>query len=367
MRFLRRPLILGIITLLLAGSGLAVYLHDQTPGSNPLAPQVTSISQTQSGYGFSTSLVNMTADQLNTQLDALHATGATWVRFDLSWNEVQYNGPQSYNWARYDIATQAARAHGFKVLMIVDFVPPWAREKNCTYSEMCAPASSSAYGTFAGLVAKRYSSYGVQAYEIWNEPNIYNRFLPAANPGQYTDMLKHAYTAIKAADANAVVIAASCAPSETDASNRSPSDFVTQIYAAGAKGYFDAISMHPYTYPDTPDKSNRYDAWGQLSTTHTIMAAHGDGAKQIWITEFGAPTNGPNRAGDHVSEDLQATIATQGILDFRKFSWAGPLFWYDYQDSSTDTSSSENFYGLVRADGSFKPAYAAFVNAIKSL
>jgi exo-beta-1,3-glucanase (GH17 family) len=136
------------------------------------------------------------------------------------------------------------------------------------------------------------------------------------------------------------------------------------MYNAGAGGYFDAISAHPYTYPVTPAQSAPTDAWGQLVGMHNTMAAHGDGNKQIWITEFGAPTNGPNIAGDHVSEAVQAQIATEAVTLFRKWNWSGPFFWYDYQDDGTSTADSQNFFGLVRADGSFKPAYYAYKAAI---
>jgi hypothetical protein len=40
------------------------------------------------------------------------------------------------------------------------------------------------------------------------------------------------------------------------------------------------------------------------------------------------------------------------------------MFWYDYSDTGNDTSTNEDFFGLVRLDGSHKPAYDAFMQAI---
>jgi hypothetical protein len=290
----------------------------------------------------------------------MKAGGLTWVRFDVSWAQVQPQAGATYDWSAYDRVTQAATAHGFKVLMIVDLAPDWAAVHGCS-SQLCAPGDPIGYAKFAGAVASHFQSDGVRDFEIWNEPNTANRFAPSANPKLYVRMLKDSYAAIKRTNPAATVITGGTAPSGTDGSNYTPADWVRALYKDGAGGYFDAVAAHPYTAPSSPANSSPSDAWGQLSTVHDIMAAHGDGSKQIWITEFGAPTNGPDGA---VSEQQQATIAADAVRIWHGYSWAGPMFWYDYMDAGTDTSSSENFYGLVRADGSHKPGYDAFVQAI---
>jgi hypothetical protein len=317
-----------------------------------------------SGYGFATSLVGLSPTELNRKLDGIKATGATWVRFDLSWDAVQHASAASYNWAPTDAVAQAAAVRGLKVVMIVDFVPPWARPAGCTNSQMCGPADPAAYGRFAAVAAAHYRAYGVENWEIWNEPNISYRFHPAANPSLYVAMLKASYAAIKQADPNATVIAASTAPAATEHGDMRPDDFIQAMYDDGAAGSFDALSVHPYTYPETPAQSNPADAWGQMQSIRDMMVAHGDGAKKIWITEFGAPTAGPNEAGDHVSEAVQAQSVTEAISIFRSYTWSGPFFWYDYRDSGGSALNSENFYGLVRADGTFKPSYRAFEQAV---
>lgn len=315
-------------------------------------------------YGFSTSLDGLSESALNTKLAAMKATGATMVRFDVSWDTVQSAGPTSYDWTAYDRVFSAVQSHEMTPVAVIDFTPSWARMASCTDSKMCPPASAAAYGQFAADVASRYSSLGLHDFEIWNEPNISYRFHPAANVSLYVPMLKAAYTDIKHVEPSATVLTGGTAPSETDATNLAPADFIKALYADGAGGYFDAVAAHPYTYPNSP-ADNLPDAWGQMTTMHDVMTDHGDGNKQIWVTEFGAPTNGPNVAGDHVTEAKQAQILTDAIRVFKSYSWSGPFMWYDYQDSGTSTSDSENFYGLVRADGSHKPAYDAWVNAIR--
>ena len=68
---------------------------------------------------------------------------------------------------------------------------------------------------------------------------------------------------------------------------------------------------------------------------------------------------------NHVTEALQNLILTNAVTSYRSFgSWAGPMFWYSYKDLGTSPSTAENFFGLIRADGSTKPAYATFKNLL---
>lgn len=329
--------------------------HSNLLPPRPIPPQ---------GTGFATSLTDLSPAELGNRLDEIHATGATWVRQDLSWNTVQEDGPTVYKWQAYDRIVLAANARGLQTLFIINFTPTWARPGSCKDSEMCAPASTDAYARFAGAAVDHFKPLGVHSWEIWNEPNISFRYHPAASPDEYAQMLKKAYRAIIKLDASADVIAASTAPSASDSKNLAPADFLQALYDSGAQGYFTAVSAHPYTYPNTPANSGPLDAWGQLARMHEIMASQGDGDKQIWLTEFGAPTKGPaNRPNEFVTEAVQAQILTEAVAELKSQKWSGPFFWYDYKDSGNRVNSSENFFGLVRADGSRKPAFDAFKKA----
>ncbi len=92
----------------------------------------------------------------------------------------------------------------------------------------------------------------------------------------------------------------------------------------------------------------------------SIMAANGDGDKQIWATEFGAPTG---TAGQAVSEAAQAQLVGDAYARLKGWSWAGPAFWYSQRDQSTSLSSVEDNFGLIRFDWGNKPSYAAYQSA----
>ena len=81
----------------------------------------------------------------------------------------------------------------------------------------------------------------------------------------------------------------------------------------GAGPSLDAVAVHPYSYPALPrDPSTAsWNTYERLPLLHDVMADHGDGAKQIWLTEFGAPTGTATGA---VSLTTQATMARAGLL-----------------------------------------------------
>ncbi len=299
--------------------------------------------------------------QRNAYLAAAHDLGASWLRFDFTWNDIQRADAGHDDWARYDALVAAARKNGLHVLGMIGYAPAWARLPSCAGDPMCRPASASAYGTFAGQVARRYGPRGVHHWEIWNEPNTAGFFKPAADPGAYTHLLAAADRAIHAADPKAEVLTGGTAPASTGGGNYSPTDFLTGMFAAGAQGHFDILGHHPYCFAgsfDCPDTTAKWSAWSQMSATpvslRSLLADHGDRSTQIWATEFGAPTAGGSTA---VTEQHQSTMLADALRTFSGYSWAGPLFVYSLQDLGTNPADGQDWFGVLRADGSRKPAF----------
>jgi len=292
--------------------------------------------------------------------------GAKWIRIDINWAQIQEQGPTSYYWAQIDAAVEQAEADGMSVLGTIVYTPSWARPVGTPATNAPAPST---YATFAAAAAAHYSALGVHAFEIWNEPNITGTWTPAPSPAAYTAVLRAAYVAIKGVDPTATVLTGGLAPAATDGRDYTPVDFLAGIYANGGQGYFDAVGNHPYDWPAYPGDADTWSAWYQMYGTSTslrsLMIAHGDSAKLIWGTEFGAPTNGP--AGSFVTPAVQAAMITRAFQLWSTYSWAGPLFIYDARDQGTDTSTRENFFGLFNHDFSPKPSAAAYETAVAAL
>jgi hypothetical protein len=287
---------------------------------------------------------NWTAADLNRALDDMKAMGVKWLRHDQPW--IQSSATAGINWTS-DRVVDAALLRGITPVVILWQFPSWANKDPVKFGDFC------------GKAAAHFSAKGVHHFEIWNEPNLFI-FLNPVDVVLYTKCLKAAYPAIKAADPNSVVISAGLsAENETQSGVRMKAlDFLQAIYANGGKGYFDAVGFHPYGWPDLPSVQTTWNGWQMMASTspsiRSIMVANGDGAKKIWATECGAPSN-------VVGEDKQASFINEYYTLGAAYDFLGPIFVHSYRDtgplSSTD---SEDHYGLVRQDWSQKPAYAAY-------
>jgi polysaccharide biosynthesis protein PslG len=362
------------VGLLLVGTGASASWghrhHHPTPptttttttGPTPTTTTTTSTTTTTTTSPASGSLaigmsvpyfLGQSSSYLSSAMANMHSIGLRWIRVDADWSYIQPTSQSSFSWSTTDRVVNAATAAGMNVLLVIDDSPSWASSTGSggTFTQ---PASAAAFAAFAAAVAAHYGPMGVHTFEIWNEENVHYFWLPSPNPSFYTSMLVAAYNAIKATEPGATVLSGGMAPSETSGGDYSPIDWLTDLYADGGGGHFDAVANHPYTFPQLPNDPG--SNWSQMPTLHSIMVSHGDGAKQIWLTEFGAPSAGSGGVGT----TGQTTQITQAVQDAETTPWIGALFIHTYQDQA----SSPDYFGLLNADGSAKPAWAALAGAL---
>ena len=291
------------------------------PGSSAAVPVATArASLSESGLiGFAAGeLLNSDPSSQLQQLQQMKSMGMTTVRVDANWLTGEPNKGE-FDWSTLDAVMASVHHVGMTADLIIDGCPPWAAAQGAS-GQFAQPASPAQFGAWGAAVAARYSSMGAHYFEIWNEPNLTNFWSPSPNPAAYTADLQAAYVAIKAADPSSVVISAGLAAIDSNSGNIDPVTFLRAMYSDGAKGNFDAVGDHPYSFPADPN-NDAQGKWGEMDQSspslRSIMTEHGDGAKKIWITEFGAPT------GD-VTEAQQATELTQAISPPRTPAGSGP-------------------------------------------
>lgn len=332
--------VLGVILL------LSVMTSSATASASSAPPPSASI-----GLNGPSRLLGSSDAQVAAGLDAVRNAGAGWVRLDVDWSAIEpTRGVQ--NWSATDRVVNAARSRGLRVLAIATYTPRWAQDASVPAGTTHGrPASAAQFGAFAGQAAGHFAGR-IDSWEIWNEPNNTPFFAPRTDASFYTAMLTASYSAIHGAVPSATVIGGALSPNVgTDA----PAAYLQQMYGAGAKGFLDAVSTHPYTYPNAmPSGTESWNPYFQTGAVHDVMTSNGDGAKKIWFTEFGAPT-GPGAKA--VSEQKQAAIIADGLTLARSWSFVGPLFLYETQDANTGSTDVEENFGLLRTDGSAKPAY----------
>ena len=275
-----------------------------------------------------------------------------------SWLEIEPTR-EEWHWEYPDFVVRAAEHYDLDLIVRLDGLPAWAAEEAAVGQ---ADNLSDDYAAFAGTVAQRYRGQ-IKGYIVWNEPNLAKEWGGRPpDPAAYTDLLRRAYEAVKAADPKAAVVSAGLA--STNHQNAEAMDdrmFLEAMYQAGA--YFDALGAHPYGFaypPDDPQDAHDGLNLARLLDLRAIMEAHGDGDKPIWVTELGWTTAG-------AGESSWLTVTPQQQADYLTSAWRRARREWPWLQVFTVWNLSQGLpssnemagYSLLDESGEAKPAYHA--------
>ncbi|MBR0934903.1 cellulase family glycosylhydrolase [Bradyrhizobium jicamae] len=294
-------------------------------------------------------LLFMTPQQLRTRFADMKSIGVKWLRVEFDWSRIQPDGQETYILEQHDRIVSLAQEFHISVLGLIYFCPAWANggHKPPAYP----PADPESFARFASVLTARYSSAGVRHWEIWNEPNLGSSWEPRPSPAAYVALLRAAYTAIKQADSGATVVSGGLAQPYNTSTTMQAGDFLDAIYRNGAKEFLDAVGNHPYGNWEKMDGPNGLRA---------TMSKYNDQGKEIWVTEYGAPTDGKGTVV--VSEPAQAALLKDAFDRSSRQPRLGPVFWYNYKDwCEKGRPDPDCYYGLLRFDDSRKLSYLQYM------
>ena len=317
-------------------------------------------------------------------MEMIRSAGFQWIRQQFAWYEIERPAKAQYvdsasgrsSWEKYDRIINLASEYGLRVMVRIDTVPEWARPAGSTFT--FPPNNVQDYGDFVRTLATRYRGK-VHYYQLWNEPNLtFEWGNQNVSASAFVPLLKAGYGAAKAADPQAVVIAPALAPTiDRGPVNRNDTLFLSEMYEAGAKDYFDVMSTMAYGLLSGPD-DRRVDPFWQVNFSRAqllrqIMIENGDAAKPIWFSELAwnaLPTSFTDQPlYGHVSEDQQARYTVRGLLRIRdEWTWAGPSFiWFFRRPTDSEKSQQFYYFRLVEPDFTTLPVYDAIRQAAPSL
>jgi hypothetical protein len=306
-------------------------------------------------------------------------SGARWSRVVFAWSEVQPGGPRDWRAHYYlrDDLIQRERANGIEVVGLLQATPAWAATRR-EDGGRAVPAGlyrdvNDPQNTWAVFVRKMASEYRgrIDTWIIWNEPDIlpdgpnsqyYNW---AGDERDYARLLAVASQAAKAGNPRArIVFAATTYWVDQNAGRPLFLDRVLAILAAeppvpGAWP-FDAVALNLYS---SPDDLRRVGA-----IYREVLDRHGVGVP-LWLTETNAtPYDDPARGlarppnGIRVTMDQQSSFVLQAMA-------MGLTAGYERLaiHSLTDRDTTDELWGLIRNDGTLRPAFVAYQTAARYL
>jgi hypothetical protein len=254
-------------------------------------------------------------------LALIHETGCSWVVQLFNWSEIEPL-PGEYFWEYPDAVARACQYYRLNLAVRLDHQPTWASSSQ----GHGLPVDVDAYAAFVARVAERYQGR-VQAYIIWNEPNLAQEWGgQAPDPAAYVELLELAYGAVKKSDPGALVVSAGLAPTNhMDETAMDDRIYLQGMYEAGAAEAFDILGAHPYGFAYPPlDARHAHEGlnFARLLDLRDTMLRNGDADKPVWATEVGWTTEvmDEEQAWLQVNEEQQAAYLT-GAFERARVEW----------------------------------------------
>ncbi len=347
---------------------------------SPAPPSVASVN-VPFGYGIQAD----PRGNASANIGHIKAIGFNWVKFQMPWKETEPS-PGGYSWGMWDELVGVYNGNGIQVMLSIPKAPDWARPPDDDKSVEGPPQDPAKYAEFVARVADRYRGKA-QAIEIWNEQNLWYEAggMGRINAANYTQLLQLSYQAIKSVNQEIIVISGALTPAgNVGGAAVDDIDYLNQMYANGAKGFFDALGSHPsgYNCPANGDWQtvedptatnfrgpfdNRHHSWcfrGTMEGYRNVMVANGDGSKAIAPTEFGWAVSGNPQPGYEYARDNTPEEQAQWIVEAyqlaKSWGWVGPMFLWNLDYGVTAPGTELAAFGIINM-----PAYNALANMPK--
>lgn len=312
------------------------------------------------------------------QLQAAHAAGATWDRVVFLWQEIQPSNSTDWYMDRY-LDRTGLRAvldkSDLPLVAVVQGTPGWAAG-NWHDGAAAIPTGldypvddpHNSFGLFMQRLAKTFKGR-VSAWVIWNEPDFrpgeaVDSLTWGGNTADFFSLVRAGYRAVKKVDPGAAVVFPSTTYFADAVGGRNL--FLERVLQEGRRDpeaarngfYFDALGVNLYCSLDAI-----YRVRGLYAD---ILARNGVGPKPIWLTETNCPiyndAKAPVEPRQHISTMEQAAFVIQALALARAAGYER-VAWY----SMIDAAGISDHWGLLRPDGSPRPAYRALQTASRYL
>jgi hypothetical protein len=314
------------------------------------------------------------------QIGAAHAAGASWDRVVFLWQEIQPYNPTDWYLDRYLDRTglRAVLKSNLPLVAVVQGTPGWAAGDwhdgaSAIPTGLDYPVDDphNYFGLFMQRLAQAYKGR-VSAWIIWNEPDFrpgeaVDGLTWGGNTADFFSLMRTGYRAVKRVDPNAAVVF--------------PATTYFADAVAGRMLFLDRILQEARRDPEAARNGYYFDAVGlnlycSLETIYRVRGLYGDiltryglGNKPIWLTETNCPiyndAKAPVQPRQHISTMEQASFLIQAIALARAAGYQR-IGWYSMIDADPRSGSADR-WGLLRPDGSPRPAYRALLTASRYL
>ncbi|MCP4416298.1 MAG: hypothetical protein GY805_06735, partial [Chloroflexi bacterium] len=297
-----------------------------------------------------------------------NALGAAWTRVRFQWAETQSGGPGTWTASVSDAQINGEIAAGRTVVGLLIGIPDWAREGSLPRGlHLPHTDPNNTWATFVREAVGRYNGR-INHWIIWNEPDVNDPNAPGHTWGgsvqDFFQLQRTAYLVAKELNPNATIHLSAFTYFWNPNYIYDYLDVVVADPAAAENNYyFDALTAHLYFQPDS--------IFNIIQQFYGAVGSRGIPWKPVWLVETNAPpTNDPVWPVPNwmfqVTQQEQAAFIPQ-VFAVGLAAGAQRIAIYKLQDTPGDVAANPEPFGLVRMDGSRRPAFSTYQVATQYL
>jgi polysaccharide biosynthesis protein PslG len=322
------------------------------------------------------------------QLQRLKRGGVDSIRVGLGWSAVRPLKDGPFDWSGPDRAIERAALAGIEVLPTFGGPPSWAVPivpVPGSGGSVRAPrnlpvrgAAAAGWSSFAAAAVARYGPGGsfwaehpaivprpIRVWQVWNEQNFLY-FVARPNPVEYGKLVKLSFNAVRSVDPGGKIVLGGMfsRPQEATLRRKPPlayfaTDFLDRMYDStpGIRSKFHGVALHPYT-----GDYRRLTPY--VEEFRTVLKAHHDAGKGLWITELGWSSQRPSRGNSFAkgrqgqAQQLKGAFA---LLRKNQRKWRlQRIYWFSVDDQPRTCNFCDGS-GLFASGFVPKPAWFSYV------
>ncbi len=299
---------------------------------------------------------------------AAYQLGASWEVVIIHWDQIQPASPTQWvTIPEIENGLAAARTASREVVGVLIGTPAWATDgqpgtgvPRGLYLPMNDPGN--VWAAFVKQAVGYFAARGVNRWAIWRNPDI-----PPGGRGSqwdgsisdYYQLVKVAYLAAHSANPNAVIHLGGTGSYDPGWFSRYLDVVLSDLTAPTNNYYFDVATLHVYYSVD--------EIYTLMQNAFFVMDRKGIPLKEVWLNETNArpaldpavyPSDQAFLRYSKVTMEQQAAFIVQAYAVGFAANRGARIAVYRLVDNLE--ADGKEAFGLLRADGSRRPAYDAY-------
>ncbi len=231
--------------------------------------------------------------QASQALSAARGMGMDWVILEVDWSALPRLINGAYNLNVLTAAISKAQKAGLRVALSIYGAPAWAVDRDGPNPQETATLVQALMNA---------APTGIQAIELFPEPNTTAGWGAAPNPQAYAALLHAVHTVLQQDSPDVMLATGGLAlqPDPTAGKSIPALDFLQSLYRAGALPDMDVVGLsYPAFNPETNNPEAPEGLFRRYQDVRLLMLNNGHKNGRIWVTRLAWRTDAPNNVQDN--------------------------------------------------------------------